>query len=176
MRYAQIRKMDISNGEGVGVALFVQGCPFHCYNCFNQETWNFNEGKEWTENIENCFFDLINRNYIRRVSFLGGEPLANQNVSGMLEIVHKIRILFPDKKIWMYSGFTWEEIFNLTQKADSEIIEKRKEIIGQCDILVDGRYVDEQKDLALRWRGSANQRVIDVQESLFQSDIVLHCK
>ena len=168
--------MDISNGEGVGVALFVQGCPFHCYNCFNQETWNFNEGKEWTENIENCFFDLINRNYIRRVSFLGGEPLANQNVSGMLEIVHKIRILFPDKKIWMYSGFTWEEIFNPTQKADSEITEKRKEIIGQCDILVDGRYVDEQKDLALRWRGSANQRVIDAQKSLSQSNIVLHCK
>lgn len=115
MRYAQIRSMDISNGEGVGVSLFVQGCPFHCKNCFNSETWDFNGGKEWTEKTKNKFMELIDRPYIKRVSFLGGECLADQNLDEVLKLVKQIRISFPKKTIWLWQRcftsiytFTWK--------------------------------------------------------------------
>ena len=165
MRYAQIRSMDISNGEGVGIALFVQGCHLRCYNCFNPETWDFNGGKEWNEDIENQFIELAKRPYIKRVSILGGEPLADENIQDVLNIVNKIRLLLPDKKIWLYTGYRFEECLG-------HII--RKEIILKCDVLVDGRYVDSQRDITLRWRGSMNQRAIDVQASLQNKEIVLY--
>ena len=101
MRYSQIRSLDISNGEGVGVALFIQGCNLRCKNCFNSETWDFNGGKEWTEEVKNKFMELINKPYITRVSILGGEPLAYKNVNDVLNIVNEIRISYPDKKIWL---------------------------------------------------------------------------
>lgn len=185
MRYAQIRSMDISNGEGVGVSLFVQGCPFHCKNCFNSETWDFNGGKEWTEEIEEKFMKLIDRPYIKRVSFLGGECLAEQNLDEVLKLVKQIRISFPAKTIWLYTGFCWNDImcsfaglqadYVVLDKKDIEAWEKRKKIISNVDILVDGEYIDEQKDLSLRFRGSKNQRVIDVKQSLAQNKIVLYC-
>lgn len=178
MRYAQIRSMDISNGEGVGVSLFVQGCPFHCKNCFNSETWNFNGGKEWTEETKNKFMKLIDRPYIKRVSFLGGECLAEQNLDEVLQLVQEIRISFPKKTIWLYTGFEWNQIINpiITDDLHSTIaVEKRKEIISYVDVLVDGEYIDEQKDLTLKWKGSKNQRVIDVQQSLAQNKVVLYC-
>lgn len=185
MRYAQIRSMDISNGEGVGVSLFVQGCPFHCKNCFNSETWDFNGGKEWTEKIKNKFMELIDRPYIKRVSFLGGECLAEQNLDEVLKLTQQIRISFPEKTIWLYTGFCWNDImcsfaglqadYVVLDKKDIEAWEKRKKIISNVDILVDGEYIDEQKDLSLRFRGSKNQRVIDVKQSLAQNKIVLYC-
>lgn len=185
MRYAQIRSMDISNGEGVGVSLFVQGCPFHCKNCFNSETWDFNGGKEWTEKTKNKFMKLIDRPYIKRVSFLGGECLAEQNLDEVLKLVQEIRISFPAKTIWLYTGFCWNNImcsfaglqadYVVLDKKDIEAWEKRKKIISNVDILVDGEYIDEQKDLSLRFRGSKNQRVIDVKQSLAQNKIVLYC-
>lgn len=185
MRYAQIRSMDISNGEGVGVSLFVQGCPFHCKNCFNSETWDFNGGKEWTEEIEEKFMKLIDRPYIKRVSFLGGECLAEQNLDEVLKLVKEIRISFPEKTIWLYTGFCWNDImcsfaglqadYVVLDKKDIEAWEKRKKIISNVDILVDGEYIDEQKDLSLRFRGSKNQSVIDVKQSLAQNKIVLYC-
>ena len=109
MNYASIRELDISNGESVGVALFVQGCPFnpHCHNCFNPETWDFNGGKEWTKDVEKEFLNLIKRPYIKRISFLGGEPLAEQNLDDILNLVNEIRPSFPNKNIWLYSGYTW---------------------------------------------------------------------
>lgn len=113
MRYAQIRSMDISNGEGVGVSLFVQGCPFHCKNCFNSETWDFNGGKEWTEKTKNKFMELIDRPYIKRVSFLGGECLAEQNLDEVLKLIQEIRISFPEKTIWLYTGFEWDQIMDI---------------------------------------------------------------
>lgn len=146
MRYASIRDMDISNGRGIGVALFVQGCHFHCKNCFNQTTWSFQEGKLWTPDIENKFFYLISRPYIERVSFLGGEPLANENYDTILNLAKKI----GDKKKWCYTGYTLEEL-----KTNG-----KDEILKYIDVLVDGRYVDELRDLNLEFRGSSNQRIL----------------
>ena len=185
MRFASMRNLDISNGEGVGVSLFVQGCPFHCKNCFNSDTWDFNGGKEWTEETKNKFMELINRPYIKRVSFLGGECLADQNLDEVLKLVKQIRISFPEKTIWLYTGFEWNQIMNIKvmqpifscEDLENKIqnVLKRQEIIKQCDVLVDGEYIDEQKDLSLKFRGSSNQRVIDVKQSLTQNKVVLYC-
>jgi anaerobic ribonucleoside-triphosphate reductase activating protein len=185
MRYSQIRNLDISNGLGVGVSLFVQGCPFHCKNCFNSDTWDFNGGKEWTEKTKNKFMELIDRPYIKRVSFLGGECLADQNLDEVLKLVQEIRISFPEKTIWLYTGFCWNDImcsfaglqadYVVLDKKDIEAWEKRKEIISNADVLVDGEYIDEQRDITLKWRGSSNQRVISVVDSLAQGKIVLYC-
>ena len=215
MRYAQIRSMDISNGEGVGVSLFVQGCNRHCFNCFNSETWNFNGGKEWTEETKNKFMELIDRPYIRRISILGGEPLAEQNLDDVLSLIKEIRekysisqnpnsenigkpkvledenskeirISLPDKTIWLYTGFRWNYIMNyqpvetddfdyIEESYNDGLMEKRKRIISLCDVVIDGEYIDEQKDLTLKWRGSKNQRVIDVKQSLAQNKMVLYC-
>lgn len=168
MRYASMRSMDISNGEGVGVALFVQGCHFHCKNCFNQDTWDFSDGKEWTREIEDEFMKLVNRPYIKRVSLLGGEPLADENVLDIMRLINRIKTECPDKKIWCYTGYTWEQIFpivnpylNLTQAEMT-----RQNAVKNCDILVDGRFVEEEKDLSLEFRGSKNQRIIDVKERI----------
>lgn len=182
MRYSSIRNLDISNGEGVGVSLFVQGCPFHCFNCFNSETWDFNGGKEWTEEIKDKFMKIIDRPYIKRVSFLGGECLAEQNLDGILDLIKEIRNSFPEKTIWLYTGFTWENIMyrrmphppKYTQ-ADFLQWNKRKEIISLCNVVVDGEYIDEQRNLSKKWAGSDNQRVISVQESLAQNKVVLYC-
>lgn len=166
MRYASIRSMDISNGEGVGVSLFVQGCHFHCKNCFNQDTWDFSGGKEWNREIEDEFMKLVNRPYIKRVSLLGGEPLADENVLDIMRLINRIKTECPDKKIWCYTGYTWEQIFpivnpylNLTQAEMT-----RQNAVKNCDILVDGRFVEEEKDLSLEFRGSKNQKIIDVKE------------
>lgn len=182
MRYAQIRSMDISNGEGVGVSLFVQGCPFHCKNCFNSETWDFNGGKEWTEKTKNKFMELIDRQYIRRISILGGEPLHKNNLSEVLSLVKEIREKFPDKTIWLYTGYSIEDIVNFNTNSYSVVQQYfdidnfiRKDILIYIDVLVDGEYIDEQKDLTLKFRGSKNQRVIDVQQTLKQGKVVLYC-
>lgn len=140
----------------------MQGCPFRCYNCFNPETWDFNSGKKWTEDIEKQFIKLADRPYIKRVSILGGEPLADQNVQDVLNLVNKIRLLLPDKTIWLYTGYRFEEC--LGHKT-------RKEIILKCDVLVDGRYIDNLRDISLKWRGSSNQRVIDI-KSTFEHNCV----
>lgn len=182
MRYSSIRHLDISNGEGVGVSLFVQGCPFHCFNCFNSETWDFNGGKEWTEEIKDKFMKIIDRPYINRISVLGGEPLAEQNLDEVLKLVKEISISFPEKTIWLYTGFTWEDIMyrrmphppKYTQ-ADFLQWNKRKEIISLCNVVVDGEYIDKQRNLSKKWAGSDNQRVISVQESLAQNKVILYC-
>ena len=182
MRYASIRSLDISNGEGVGVSLFVQGCDKHCFNCFNSETWDFNGGKEWTEEIKNKFLGLIDRPYIKRVSFLGGECLADQNLDGVLDLIKEIRISFPEKTIWLYTGYKFEQIKDAFEESKKWLQASWKhsaitrwKIISNVNVLVDGEYIDEQKDLALKWRGSKNQRVIDVQQSLAQNKMILYC-
>ena len=182
MRYAQIRSMDISNGEGVGVSLFVQGCPFHCFGCFNSETWNFDGGKEWTEETEDKFMKLIDRPYIKRISFLGGEPLAEQNLDDILSLIKEIRISCPKKTIWLYTGYNFDLLkseyneYKYTPFAtNANEWLTRWEIITNIDVLVDGEYIDEQKDLTLKFRGSKNQRVINVKETLKQGKVVLYC-
>ena len=183
IRYASIRSMDISNGESVGVALFVQGCRLHCHNCFNPETWDFNGGKEWTQETEDKFIKLANRPYIKRLSILGGEPLADENLDGVLHLVDRFRLSFPNKTIWIYSGYIFSELFmydekikrfpNYLRKDVMEIYQKRQQIISKCDVMVDGKYIDSQRDISLRWRGSKNQDVINIQQSLQNGEIVL---
>lgn len=210
MRYASIRNLDISNGANIGVALFVQGCDRnpHCKNCFNSETWDFNGGKEWTEETKNKFMELIDRPYIKRISILGGEPLAEQNLDGVLSLIKeirekypisqnpnsenigksrvledenskKIRISFPKKSIWLYTGYELSEIIKQEQyekvSGIPSVWSKRWKIISNIDVLVDGEYIDEQKDLTLKWRGSKNQNCIDVKKSLAQNKMVLYC-
>ena len=169
MRYASMRNLDISNGENIGVSLFVQGCHFHCNNCFNSETWDFEGGYSWTEKSIKDFLNLVNRSYIKRVSILGGEPLTSRNVEEIFRLISTIRKLFPTKTIWLYTGFTWEQIMNPTNSDDI----LRKEIVSQCDVVVDGEYIDELRDITLKWRGSSNQRVIDVKKSIEKGEVVL---
>ena len=176
MKYSQIRSMDVSNGEGIGVALFVQGCPHRCKNCFNPETWDFNGGKEWTDETEEGFLKLINKPYIKRISILGGEPLADKNLDGVLKLINKIRSKFPSKTIWLYSGYEYKYIF----RGDPILISKegynnykRRKIIELVDVFVDGRYIESQRDISLHWCGSSNQQVIDVQKSLEKGEIIL---
>ena len=210
MRYASIRNLDISNGANIGVALFVQGCDRnpHCKHCFNSETWDFNGGKEWTEKTKNKFMELIDRPYIKRISILGGEPLAEQNLDDVLSLIKEIRekypisqnhnsenigksrvledenskeirISFPKKSIWLYTGYELSEIIKQEQyekvSGIPSVWSKRWKIISNIDVLVDGEYIDEQKDLTLKWRGSKNQNCIDVKQSLAQNKVVLYC-
>lgn len=160
MRYADIKKMDIANGISCGIALFVQGCHFHCEGCFNQETWDFNGGKEWTDEIQKYFVDLANPYYIRRVSILGGEPLAPENIDTVYNIVKELRDVYGDtKKIWLYTGYTYEEV-------------KDKPIIPYLDVLVDGKFEADKKNLGLAFRGSENQRIIDIPKTLESGEII----
>ena len=142
MRYASIRDMDISNGNGIGVALFTQGCHFHCKNCFNKATWDFDGGKEFTKETCDKFMKLVNRPFIKRVSILGGEPLAKENVDDVCNILKQIK----NKTIWVYTGHTFETV-------------KNYDIMKYIDYLVDGQYVDELRDLTLEFRGSSNQNI-----------------
>ena len=177
MRYADIVEFDVNNGEGVGCSLFVQGCHFHCKNCFNQSTWDFNGGKKWTEDVENKFIELVKRPYITRVSILGGEPLADENVDEIFFLIQKIKKIRPDINIWLYTGYLWE---NLVEMENLIITKEEKDkspfyytvnsliriwLLPSIDVLVDGQYVDELKDTSLSFRGSSNQRLINVKKT-----------
>lgn len=170
MNYAQIRKMDISNGEGIGMSLFVSGCPFHCKNCFNSIAWDYNYGKPFTDETMNTIIKLLNHDYIKRFSILGGEPLADNNSETVYRILSTIRKTYPDKQIWVYSGYTFEEIMNGVKNTTD--LYKIK-ALNNADVLVDGRYVDELKDLNLHFRGSSNQRLIDLNKST-SDNVVLY--
>lgn len=165
MRYSLIREMDVSNGWGVGISLFVQGCHFHCKGCFNQDTWDFNGGKEWTSEIEKKFIELANKEYIKRISFLGGEPLAKENVETVLWLIETLKSNYPDKKIWLYTGHTWEQIMNSQEKVD--LI--RQSVLNLVDVVVDGQFQLSNQDInnkTTMWAGSTNQRVIDAKKSI----------
>lgn len=182
MKYSKINELDVSNGEGIGVALFVQGCHFHCPNCFNQETWDLNEGKMFTYNVKSQLTQLIDNPHVSRLSILGGEPLADENVSDVSALIINIRneVSTKNKDIWVYTGYTFEEIYNGIWHSESSVVigdeldVKRYEVLDSIDILVDGRYVDELKDVSLKFRGSSNQRIIDVQKSLKEKHAVLY--
>ena len=161
MRYNLIRKMDISNGPGVRVSIFMQGCEFHCKNCFNPETWNFDGGKEFNNNTINEVLDLCNKDYIKGLSILGGEPMHPRNIEATTSLAKAFKEKYPNKNLWVWSGFLFDKDL------------KDKEVLKYIDVLVDGQYKDELHDPTLNWRGSSNQRVIDVQESLKQNKIVL---
>lgn len=163
MRYAYINTCDICNGKYFGVSLFVQGCHFHCKNCFNNCTWDFNIGKEFTEDTLKHLLALIDRPYIKRFTLLGGEPLSLENIEASKNILQEVHKNFPNKPIWLYTGYKYEEIPD-------------KSILNYVDVLVDGRYIDELRDLSLAFRGSSNQRVIDVKESLKNNKVILYLR
>ena len=161
MKYAQIREIDITNGNGIGVALFTQGCPYHCKNCFNPETWDFNKGMVWTKEIENKIIELLKPEYITRLTILGGEPLIERNIEPLTALLKRVKGIYPDKQVWLYTGGDFEVLEGLYE-----------EIFRYIDILIDGRYVDDLRDYKLKWRGSSNQRIIDVQASLKSGNVV----
>ena len=161
MRYNKIRKMDISNGEGVRVSIFIQGCTFNCKKCFNPETHDFNGGKEFTEATIDKILELCSQDYIVGLSILGGEPLHPKNIDGSTKLAKVFKEKYPNKTLWVWSGFLFDEHL------------KDKEILNYIDVLVDGTYKDELRDPRLKWCGSSNQRVIDVQNSLKEKKIIL---
>lgn len=161
MRYAKIRAMDIANGPGIRVSLFVQGCNHHCPGCFNQDTWDFEGGRIFNRRVKIQFLDLANKDKnIVGFSILGGEPL--QQGEAMLDLVKSMKEQFPNKTIWMWTGYRFEELN-----------EEQLEIISYIDVLVDGRFVESEKCLKDRFRGSYNQRIIDVQKTLVVKEIQL---
>ena len=160
MRYNKIRKMDISNGPGVRVSIFFQGCHFHCKDCFNSETWDFEGGKEFTDDTINRVIELCGNDYIVGLSILGGEPMHPVNIEGTTKLAKIFKEKYPNKNIWVWSGFLFEGL-------------KNKEVINYIDVLVDGQFKTELFDPRLRWKGSSNQRVIDVKKSLKKDNIVL---
>ena len=161
MRYNKIRKMDISNGPGVRVSVFMQGCTFNCKNCFNKETHDFNGGKEFTDGIIDKVLELCGKDYIVGLSILGGEPMHPKNIDGTLKLAKKFKEKYPDKTIWVWSGFLFDKDL------------KDKEILKYIDVLIDGQFKIDLYSPKLKWKGSSNQRVIDVKESLKNNKIVL---
>lgn len=178
MRYASIRELDISNGKQVGVSLFVQGCEFHCEECFNTETWDFDGGEEWNDNVKESFLKLADRPFIRRISILGGEPLHPNNMGEVYKLCQEIKKRFPNKTIWLYTGYNIEQFWDKegivrTDELNTERL-LRQSILQYIDVLVDGQYVHSQRDITLPFRGSSNQRLIDVQETLQKQEIVIY--
>ncbi len=164
MRYNKIRKMDISNGPGVRVSIFMQGCAFHCKNCFNPETHDFNGGKEFTEETIHKVLELCKEDYIVGLSILGGEPMHPSNIEGTTKLARAFKEKYPEKTLWVWSGFLFDRDL------------KDKDVLKYVDVLVDGQYVDELHNPTLDWRGSSNQRVIDVAKSLKANQVVLYEK
>ena len=189
INYHNITHDDMNNGDGLRVVLWLSGCSHHCYNCQNPQTWNPDSGIPFDESAKQEIFNELSKDYISGITFSGGDPLHENNLDEVLKLVQEIRISYPNKTIWLYTGFTWDSImnykstnkftekdalFNFHIKKDLEMIQ-RKNIIKLCDVLVDGEYIDEQRDLSLKFRGSKNQRVIDVKQSLAQNKIILYC-
>ncbi len=169
MNYADIKKIDVANGEGVRVSVFVSGCNHHCKGCFNQCAWDFNYGKKFTEKEEQQIIDYMNHDYISGLSLLGGEPLEPKNQEGLLPLVKKVKEKFPDKNIWCYTGFDFEkDVVGKMAKNN----ETTRELLKYIDIIVDGKFEEDKKDLKLQFRGSSNQKIVDVKKSLQTGQIV----
>ena len=185
MNYLKIGHEDVCNGTGLRVVLWLSGCSHYCYNCQNPQTWNPDSGIPFDESAKQEIFNELSKDYISGITFSGGDPLHEYNLDEVLKLVQEIRISFPEKTIWLYTGFCWNDImcsfaglqadYVVLDKKDIEAWEKRREIISNVDVLVDGEYIDEQRDITLKWRGSSNQRVISVVDSLAQGKIVLYC-
>lgn len=176
MNYADYYDCDICNGNSVGMSLFVSGCPIHCKDCFNSDIWDFNSGKEWTPEVEEKFLKLAGRDYIKRISFLGGSPLCDENVKCVSLLIQRLRSEYPDKQIWVYTGYTWESINSpvTLDSLDYTIPQMyRKELMDYIDVLVDGPFECEKRDLSLAFRGSSNQRLIDVKKSIEAGEVIL---
>lgn len=170
MNYADIKKADIANGTGVRVSVFVSGCTHHCKNCFNQEAWDFNYGKEFTQKEIDKVINELDHSYVEGLSLLGGEPLEHKNQQGLLPLLRQVKQKFPDKNIWCYSGYTFED--DIMGKMYKNW-EETPELLSYIDVLVDGKFEEEKKDITLRFRGSSNQRILDAKKSVKEGKAVL---
>ena len=168
MNYATIKNCDIANGVGVRISLFVSGCTHRCKNCFNKEAWDFSYGNPFDENIENQILEMLTPSYIKGLSLLGGEPFEPSNVDGLLPFMRKV-VTLKNKDVWAYSGYTLEQLLAREGKEG----EKTRELLSYIDILVDGPFIEEKKSLRLKFRGSSNQRIIDVKKTLASGEITL---
>ena len=169
MNYADIKKVDVANGEGVRVSFFVSGCNHHCKGCFNECAWDFNYGNKFTdENIDEVI-NYLNHDHIEGLTLLGGEPLEYVNQEGILPLVKRVKEKFPNKNIWCYTGFDFEKDVVGKMSKDNETT---KELLNYIDVMVDGKFEEDKKNLKLKFRGSSNQRIIDVKESLKEHRVV----
>lgn len=169
MNYGAIKKNDIANGLGIRVSLFVSGCTHHCKGCFNKEAWDFSYGKPFTEETETEIIEALSLDYMNGLSLLGGEPLEQQNQRVLLPLIKKVKHLFPEKDIWCYTGYTFESDLLGDGRARCECTD---EMLENIDVLVDGKFIQELKDISLQFRGSSNQRIIDVKPSM--KDGIVH--
>lgn len=171
MNYAQIITSDVANGTGCRTSLFVSGCTHHCEGCFNKMTWDFNFGQVFTKEVEDKIIESLKPDYISGLTILGGEPMETVNQKALKPFIERVREAYPQKSIWIYSGYTWEE---LTDKENKKChSEDTEDILKGIDILVDGEFVIDKRDITLRFRGSSNQRIIDVKRSLKSSKVTL---
>lgn len=169
MNYALIRENDIANGPGVRTSLFVSGCRHHCKGCFNPETWSFSYGKPFTQAEIDRIIESTKPSFVEGLTLLGGEPFEPENQAALVELLKQFKQAIPSKKVWCYSGFSFEnELLPKAQKSEENV----KELLELIDVLVDGKFVEELKSSALLFRGSSNQNIIDVQESLKQNKLV----
>lgn len=170
MHYGEIKNCDIANGPGVRISLFVSGCTNHCENCFQPQTWDFHYGQPFTGETEEKILKMLSPSYIRGLTILGGEPFEPKNQKELLPFVKKVREAYPNKDIWAFSGFTYEE---LNDKSAYPCCEETSELLSLIDVLVDGRYVERLRNISLRFRGSENQRLIDLNKTRAFGEIVL---
>lgn len=170
MNYASIKDCDIANGPGIRVSLFVSGCTHHCKGCFNKEAWDFDYGEPFTQSTIEQILQMLKPNYIKGITLLGGEPFEPQNQGPIVELLRQIKMQFPEKSIWAFSGYLFDRDILSGKLGDWEIT---KEYLSYLDVLVDGPFVEAKKNLSLRFRGSENQRIIDVPASLSSGQIVL---
>ena len=179
MNYHTITYPDQNNGDGLRVVLWLSGCSHHCYNCQNPQTWDANSGIPFDESAKKELFRELDKDYISGLTLTGGDPLFESNLDGVLNLVNEFRLSLPNKSIWIYSGYTWENIMKYEYGAkyinNFNTDALRQCIVSKCDVLVDGRYIDSQRNPSKKWAGSDNQRVIDIRKSLEQNKIVLHC-
>lgn len=192
MYYSGIEPCDVLNGEGFRTVIWVSGCSMGCKGCFNPSTHNPYYGQEYTQETENYLLECLSKDYIDGITITGGNPLEDYNLDTVLNLINKIRLLMPEKTIWIYSGYTLEKLFTYITAIERYGIfpmnngkldfskwnkdMKRRAAIMQCDVFVDGRYIESQRNPSKKWAGSDNQRVIDIQETLKQSKVILYCK
>lgn len=173
MNYATIKWTDIANGEGVRISLFVSGCTHHCKNCFNSVAWDFSYGELFDENVQEQIIEGLKSDYVAGLSLLGGEPLEPQNQEALYPFIKRVREKFPNKTIWCYTGFVLDETTGALTNATKNTLYTQR-LISLFDVLVDGPFVEELKDIRLKFRGSSNQRVIDVKKTLASNQVVLY--
>lgn len=171
MNYGEIKKCDIANGIGVRVSLFVSGCTHHCKGCFNEDTWDFGYGKPFTKETEDEIIEYLKPSYISGLTLLGGEPFEKQNQRVLVPFLKRVRETYPEKNIWCYTGYLLDEELLKESRARCEVTD---EMLSMIDILVDGEFVEELKDITLKFKGSENQRVIDLRETLENGEIKIH--